>query len=78
MAPPTTTAQNEREGLSPSPQPFGLADIWDDDDDDIEYEPAPEQSEDTSQDESDGDGESQYTGTDALFHALAVHLARLE
>ena len=62
MAPPTTTAQDDREGLSPSPQPFGLADIWDDDDDDIEYEPASEQSEDISQDDTEGDDESDFTG----------------
>ena len=63
MAPSTTNApatQDDREGLSPSPQPFGLADIWEDDDDDMEYEPASEQSEQT--DETDEDGASFYMG----------------
>lgn len=63
MAPPTTTtsvAQGAREGLSPSPQPFGLAEIWEDDDDDMEYEPASEEG--ISQSETDGDGESFYMG----------------
>ena len=67
MAPPTTTAQDDREGLSPSPQPFGLADIWDDDDDDIEYEPASEQSEDISQDDTEGDDESDFTGNEVFL-----------
>ncbi len=63
MAPSTTNesaARDDREGLSPSPQPFGLADIWDDDDDDMEYEPASEQSEHTE--ETDEDSESFYMG----------------
>ena len=63
MAPPTATtsaAQDDREGLSPSPQPFGLADIWEDDDDDMEYEPASEEG--ISQSETDEDGESFYMG----------------
>lgn len=73
MAPPTTTApaaRDDREGLSPSPQPFGLAAIWDDDDDDIEYQPASEQSEDTSQDDTEEDGESDYMGTASLAHRM--------
>ena len=67
MAPPTATAQDDREGLSPPPQPFSLADIWDDDDDDIEYEPASEQSEDTSQDDTEGDGDSEFMGNEAFL-----------
>lgn len=71
MAPPTTTApaaRDDREGLSPSPQRFGLAEIWDDDDDDdIEYPPASEQSEDRSQDDTEGEGDSEYLGTAVPF-----------
>ena len=53
---------DDREGLSPEPQQFGLADIWeDDDDDDMEYEPASERS-DYSQLETDDDDESEYLG----------------
>ena len=81
MAPRTTTApagRDDREGLSPSPQPFGLADIWDDDDDDLEFEPASEQSEDISQDDTEGDGESDYMGTEAFSHGLAVDEADLD
>jgi hypothetical protein len=81
MAPPTTTApaaRDDREGLSPSPRPFGLADLWDDDDNDVEYEPASEQSEDFSQDDSEGDGESDYVGTTAFSHQLSVDDADVE
>jgi hypothetical protein len=85
MIPPTTTvpaARDVREGLSPSPQLFGLADIWDDDDDDddddIEYQPASEQSEDISQDDTEEDGESDYMGTAALSHRFRGHEADLE
>jgi hypothetical protein len=62
MAPRTTTTRDDREGLSPSPVPFGLVDIWDDDDDDIEFEPASEQSEDMSQGDTGEDGDSDYMG----------------
>jgi hypothetical protein len=72
MAPPTTSApaaRDDREGLSPSRQRFGLAEIWDDDDDDIEYQPASEQSEDRSQDDTEGEGNSEYQGTAVHFCA---------
>ena len=62
MAPRTTTTQDDREGLSPPPRAFSLADIWGDDDDDIEFEPTSEQSEDISQDDTGEDGESGYMG----------------
>lgn len=64
MASRTTTTRDDREGLSPSPLPFGLTDIWDDDDDDddMEFEPAFEQSEDMSQGDTGEDGESDYMG----------------
>ena len=73
MAPSTTNApaaRDDREGLSPSPQPFGLADLGDDDDDDMEYEPASEQSEHTE--ETDADSESLYTGTWACHIAFLI------
>ena len=54
-----SSARDDREGLSPPPQP----DLWeDDDDDDMEYVPASEPSEDTSQTENDEGEESDYTG----------------
>lgn len=55
----SNTAVPERddgEGLSPSPQPFGLADIWEDASDDIDFEPA---SEDPSQGEGETDEEEE-------------------
>jgi hypothetical protein len=77
--PPAPAARDDREGLSPSPQPFGLADIWeDDDDDDIEYQPASEQSEDRSQDDTEGDGESDYMGRPPLSPQFAVYGANLK
>lgn len=66
MAARTTTTRDDREGLSPSPLPFGLTDIWDDDD--MEFEPAFEQSEDMSQDDTGEDGESDYMGIAAFSY----------
>ena len=57
----TTRDPDDREGLSPEPQRFALADMWEDDDDDMEYEPASERS-DYSQLETDDDDESEYLG----------------
>jgi hypothetical protein len=64
----TTTARDDREGLSPPSLPFGLTDIWDDDDDDMEFEPTFEQSEDMSQDDTGEDGESEYMGIAAFSY----------
>jgi hypothetical protein len=76
--PPAPAARDDREGLSPSPQPFGLADAWEDDGDDIEYQPGSEQSEDRSQDDTEGDGESDYMSRPALSHQFAVRQADLK
>jgi hypothetical protein len=81
MAPPTTAAsaaQDDREGLSPSPQPYGLVDIWDDDDDDIEFEPASEQSEPISQDDTEVDNESEYMGIIIFWMRYTLDGADLE
>ena len=81
MAPPTTAAsaaQDGREGLSPSPQPYGLVDIWDDDDADIEFEPASEQSESISRDDTEGDNESEYMGIIIFLNEVSLDGADFE
>jgi hypothetical protein len=83
MAPARTAGTrhaDDTERLSPSPQPFGLAAIWQDDDDDddhMEYQPSSEQSEghtqnkldeeeeDDDDDDDDDDDGSEYMGTEA-------------
>lgn len=71
MAPPPATAYrqpDDREGLSPSPEPAlpgiaTIADLLDEDDDDMEFQPSTEQSEnsDVWEEDDDPDGD-EYVG----------------